>query len=130
MHVRFLKDKETTLAHMRKHAEILKPKFDAVLRALDEEIAPLGIAEWHKPKGGYFVSLNAMPGTAKRALALCKACGVVMTGAGATYPGGVDPVDSNIRIAPSYPTLDELNKALVVFTTCLKLSALEKLIGA
>lgn len=129
LHVRFLKDKAGTQAHMKKHAAILKPKFEAVLEALDTEISPCGIAEWNKPKGGYFVSLNAMPGTAKRTLALCKAAGVVMTGAGATYPGGKDPVDSNIRIAPSYPSLDELKTAMQVFCASLKLAALEKLIG-
>ena len=99
-----------------------------VLKTLDEEIAPLGIATWNKPKGGYFVSLNALPGTAKRTLALCKACGVVMTGAGATYPGGVDPVDSNIRIAPTYPPMRELKQAIKVFCTCLKMAALEQYI--
>lgn len=127
MHVRFLKNRETTLMHMQKHAALLKPKFDAVLRALDAEIAPLGIADWHRPKGGYFVSLNALPGTAKQTLAYCKAAGVVMTGAGATYPGGVDPKDTNIRIAPSYPPLRELEQAMQVFCTSLKLAALEKL---
>ena len=129
MHVRFLKDRAGTLAHMQKHAAILKPKFDAVIAALESEIAPLGIASWNNPKGGYFVSLNAMPGTAKAALAYCKAAGVVMTGAGATYPGGVDPLDSNIRIAPSYPPMNELLQALPVFTTSLKLAALEKLLA-
>ena len=129
MHVRFLKDRATTLRHMQKHAAILKPKFDAVLAALEREIAPLGIASWNKPKGGYFISLNAMPGTAKAALAYCKQAGVTMTGAGATYPGGVDPIDSNIRIAPSYPPMEELLQALPVFTTSLQLAALEKLTG-
>ena len=130
MHVRFLKDRAGTLAHMQKHANLLKPKFEAVLASLDKEIAPLDIAEWHKPTGGYFVSLNAMPGTAKSTLAYCKEAGVTMTGAGATYPGGKDPVDSNIRIAPSYPPLAELEEALKVFTTSLKLAALEKLLNA
>ena len=130
MHVRFLKNRAGTLMHMQKHAALLKPKFDAVLAALESEIAPLGIAEWNKPRGGYFVSLNAMPGTAGAALAYCKAAGVTMTGAGATYPGGVDPVDSNIRIAPSYPPLSELEQALKVFTASLKLAALDKLLAA
>lgn len=129
MHVRFLKDRTNTLALMQKHAAVLKPKFDAVLHALDSEIAPLGIASWNKPKGGYFIGLNAMPGTAKSALAYCKAAGVTMTGAGATYPGGVDPLDSNIRIAPSYPPLRELEQAILVFITSLKLAALEKLLA-
>ena len=129
MHVRFLKDKAHTLAHMQRHAAILKPKFDAVLRALDALVAPTGTAEWHRPRGGYFISLYAMPGTAKRALALCKQAGVTMTGAGATYPYGKDPDDSNIRIAPTYPTLPELEQAAEVFCTSLCLAALEKLTG-
>lgn len=129
MHVRFLKDKAHTLAHMQRHAAILKPKFEAVLRTLDNLVAPTGTATWHRPRGGYFISLNAMPGTAKRTLALCKQAGVVMTGAGATYPYGKDPEDSNIRIAPSYPTLPELEQAAEVFCTSLCLAALEKLLG-
>jgi len=130
MHVRFLKDKEGTLAHMKRHAAILKPKFDAVLKQLDTDVAPAGIAQWNRPKGGYFVSLNAMHGTAKRTLALCKEAGVVMTSAGATFPYGIDPNDSNIRIAPSLPTLPELEKAAQVFCTSLRLAALEKLLEA
>ncbi len=126
-HVLFLKDKENTLALMKKHAEIMKPKFDSVLKALDEQIAPLGIAEWKHPKGGYFVSVDTMDGLAKRTLALCKEAGVVMTGAGATFPYGVDPRDRNIRIAPSLPPVAELDVAIDVFCTCLKLAALEKL---
>lgn len=129
MHVRFLKDKAHTLAHMQRHAAILKPKFEAVLRTLDNLVAPTGTATWHRPHGGYFISLNAMPGTAKRTLALCKQAGVVMTGAGATYPYGKDPEDSNIRVAPSYPTLPELEQAAEVFCTSLCLAALEKLLG-
>jgi len=126
-HVRYLKDKEHTLALMRRHAEILRPKFRAVLDALDATVAPLGIAEYHRPVGGYFISLNAMPGTAKRTLELCKEAGVTMTGAGATFPYGVDPQDSNIRIAPSLPPAEELRQAIAVFCTCLRLAALEKL---
>ncbi len=126
-HVLFLKDKENTLALMKKHAAIMKPKFDSVLKALDEQIAPLGIAEWKHPKGGYFVSVDTMDGLAKRTLALCKEAGVVMTGAGATFPYGVDPRDRNIRIAPSLPPVEELDIAIDVFCTCLKLAALEKL---
>ena len=100
-HVRYLKDKAHTLALMKKHAAILAPKFHAVLDALDSEIAPLGIADYKRPVGGYFVSVDAMHGCAKRTLALCKEAGVTMTGAGATFPYGLDPNDSNIRIAPS-----------------------------
>ena len=126
-HVLYLKDKAHVLELMKKHAAIMAPKFHAVLNALDQEIAPLDIAQWQRPKGGYFVSLNAMPGTAKRTLALCKEAGVTMTGAGATFPYGKDPQDSNIRIAPSLPPVEELEKAIAVFCTCLKMAALEKL---
>ena len=128
-HVRYLRDKAHTLELMKKHAEILKPKFDAVADALDQEIKPLGIGSWCRPKGGYFISYDAMPGTAKRALALCKEAGVVMTGAGATFPYGVDPDDSNIRIAPSLPPVSELEAAIEVFCICVRLAALEKLLG-
>ena len=128
-HVRYLKDKAHTLELMKKHAAIMKPKFDAVVDMLDREIAPLGIGSWCRPKGGYFVSYDAMPGTAKRALALCKEAGVVMTGAGATYPYGKDPQDSNIRIAPSLPPVAELEAAMEVFCVCVRMAALEKLMG-
>lgn len=126
-HVLYLKDKAHTLELMKKHAAIMGPKFRCVVDALDREIAPLEIASWRRPKGGYFVSLNAMPGTAKRTLALCKEAGVTMTGAGATFPYGKDPADSNIRIAPSLPPVEELEQAIAVLCVCLKLSALEKL---
>ena len=95
---------------------------------LDQQIAPCGFGQWNRPKGGYFVSMNTMPGTAKRALALCKEAGVVMTSAGATFPYGNDPQDSNIRIAPSLPPVDELEKAMDVFCICLKMAAIEKLL--
>ena len=126
-HVRFLKDKVHTLALMQKHAVILAPKFRCVLDTLAREIAPVGIAQWESPKGGYFVSVNTLPGLAKRTLALCKEAGVVMTGAGATFPYGVDPQDSNIRIAPSLPPVGELEAAMDVFCTAMKLAALEQL---
>ena len=126
-HVRFLQDKEHTLALMKQHAAILGPKFKTVLDALDREIAPLEIAQYNRPVGGYFVSLNAMPGTAKRTLQLCKEAGVTMTGAGATFPYGKDPNDSNIRIAPSLPPVEELEQAIAIFCNCLKLAALEKM---
>ena len=129
-HVLFLKDKAHTLELMKQHAAIMKPKFDAVVSALDKEIAPLGIAQWKRPKGGYFVSVDTMDGLAKRTLALCKEAGVVMTGAGATFPYGIDPWDRNIRIAPSLPPVEELEQAIAVFCTCLKLAALEKLLAA
>ena len=126
-HVKFLKNKAHTLEVMKMHASVLGPKFQMVLDMLDREIKPCGFGQWNAPKGGYFVSFNTMPGTAKRALALCKEAGVVMTGAGATFPYGKDPQDSNIRIAPSLPPVNELEKAMDVFCTCLKLAALEKL---
>ena len=126
-HVLYLKDKAQTLELMKKHAAIMGPKFRCVVDALDREIAPLDIASWRRPKGGYFVSLNAMPGTAKRTLALCKEAGVTMTGAGATFPYGKDPADSNIRIAPSLPPVEELEQAIAVLCVCLKMAALEKL---
>ena len=126
-HVRYLKDKATTLALMKPHAAILAPKFHAVLNALDKEIAPLGIADYKRPVGGYFVSVDTMSGCAKRTLALCKEAGVTMTGAGATFPYGIDPRDSNIRIAPSFPPVSELEQAIAIFCNALKLAALEKL---
>ena len=126
-HVLYLKDKEQTLALMKRHAEIMYPKFRCVLEMLETEIEPLDIATWQKPKGGYFVSVNTVPGLAKRTLALCKAAGVTMTGAGATFPYGIDPNDSNIRIAPSLPPVAELEKAMAIFCASLKLAALEQL---
>ncbi|MEE3459860.1 MAG: aminotransferase class I/II-fold pyridoxal phosphate-dependent enzyme [Candidatus Faecousia sp.] len=126
-HVLFLKDKAHTLDFMKKHAEVLRPRFHCVLEVLDREIAPLGLAEWKHPKGGYFVSVNTIPGLATRTWELCKQAGVTMTKAGATYPNGFDPNDSNIRIAPSFPELDELRQAMEIFCTCLKLAALEQL---
>lgn len=126
-HVRYLKDKAGVLALMQRHAAILAPKFTAVLDALRTEIAPLQIATWTEPKGGYFVSVNAMPGTAKRVVTLMKEAGVILTGAGATYPYGKDPADSNIRIAPSLPPVEELQQAMEVFCLCLRIAALEKL---
>ena len=105
----------------------MAPKFRCVVDTLDREVAPLEIASWQRPKGGYFVSLSAMPGTAKRTLALCKEAGVSMTGAGAAFPYGKDPQDTNIRIAPSLPPVEELEEAMAVLCVCLKMAALEKL---
>ena len=129
-HVLYLKDKAHTIEIMKRHASVMAPKFRTVLDMLDMEIAPCGFARWNSPKGGYFVSLFTMKGTAKRALELCKEAGVVMTGAGATYPYGIDPDDSNIRIAPSLPPVADLEKAMEVFCVCLKLAAVEKLLDA
>ena len=128
-HVKYLKDKSHTLTIMQRHAAFMAPKFASVLRILEFELSGLGIAFWSTPKGGYFISLDAMPGTAKRTLDLCRQAGVVMTDAGATYPYGIDPSDSNIRIAPSLPPIEELEQAMNVFCTCLKLAACEKLLA-
>lgn len=128
-HVLYLKDKATTLAHMKKHAQVLKPKFHTVLDYLDREIVPLGFANYYRPKGGYFISLNTMEGTAKRAHALAKEAGIVLTPAGATFPYGRDPKDQNLRIAPSVPPIEELCAAMEVLCVCLKLAAAEKLLS-
>jgi DNA-binding transcriptional MocR family regulator len=124
-HARFFKDKAGVLAHMAKHAEILAPKFSLVLDSLEDELAPLGIGRWTKPKGGYFVSVFLPPGCAKRAVELCKEAGVELTGAGAAYPYGKDPADSNIRLAPSFPPLAELRQAMEVFCLAAKMAAIE-----
>ena len=128
-HVKYLKDRKHTLELMKRHAEIMGPKFEMCLKILRKQVTAKGIAHWHHPKGGYFICVAAMPGTAKRTLELCKRCGVVLTDAGATYPYGVDPHDSMIRIAPSLPPIEELEKAMNVFCTCLKIAALEKYLG-
>ena len=128
-HVKYLKDKVHTLEIMKRHATVMRPKFRCVSDWLNREIAPLGFAHWNDPKGGYFVSLYTMPGTAKRVWQLCKEAGVTMTNAGATYPYRNDPNDSNLRIAPSLPPVEELEQAMDVFTTALKLAALEKLLN-
>ena len=128
-HVRYLKNKAHTIEIMKRHAACMAPKFDVVSDVLDQQIKPCGFARWNRPKGGYFVSLYTMDGTANRALTLCEKAGLVMTPAGATYPYGKDPHDSNIRIAPSFPTVEELEKAMDVFCTCLKIAALEKLLN-
>lgn len=127
-HARFFKDFDGIKAHMLKHREIIAPKFDIVLEALEKEIAPLDFGKWHKPNGGYFISFNGLAGTAKRTVALCKEAGVVLTGAGATYPYGIDPEDKNIRIAPTYPTTEELSMAMEVFCVAVKLAACEALL--
>ena len=128
-HVRYLKDKATTIEIMKRHAAILAPKFAIVSDILDSRIAPLGIGQWNRPKGGYFISYNAMPGTAKRAFELCAEAGVTLTTAGATYPYGKDPMDSNIRLAPSLPPVSELEQAMDVFCICVRMAALEKLLN-
>ncbi len=129
-HIRYFKDKEGLLALMKKHAGILGPKFRCVLDALDREIAPRGIAEWQRPNGGYFVSVNTMPGIAKATWQLCKEAGLTMTGAGATFPYGKDPKDSNMRVAPSLPPIDQLEKAMEIYCVSMRLAALKKLLAA
>ena len=128
-HVKYLKDKAHTLEIMKLHASVMAPKFRVVADYLNREIRPLGIASWTDPKGGYFVSLDAMPGTAKRVWSLCKEAGVTLTNAGASFPYRYDPNDSNLRIAPSLPPVEELEKAMAVLCICLRLAALEKLLG-
>ena len=128
-HVKFLQNREHTLEIMKRHAAIMAPKFKMVLKMLRRELTNKGVAHWHLPTGGYFVCVAAMPGTAKRTLELCKAAGVTLTPAGATHPYGIDPEDSMIRIAPSLPPIEELEKAMQVFCVSLKLAALEKMLG-
>ena len=127
-HVRFLKDAQGIRDHMAKHAAILRPKFQMVADKLQDGLGDAGIASWNSPRGGYFVSFNAVPGTAKRVVSLAREAGVTMTGAGATWPYQEDPQDANIRIAPTLPPLDELSQALDVFVCCVKLAAVERLL--
>ena len=115
-------------AHMKKHSDLLRPKFEAVLNILEEELAGLGIGSWIKPRGCYFISFEAMSGCAKSIVAKCKQLGLVLTDAGATYPYGKDPEDSNIRIAPSFPTPEEMAEATKMFVLCVKLASIEKLL--
>lgn len=126
-HVKYFGDFNGILNHMQKHKTVLAPKFEIVLKALDSELAPAGFGKWTDPRGGYFVSVDVLDGTAKRVVALCKEAGLVLTGAGATYPCGNDPRDRNIRIAPSFPPNDELSIAMDLFCICAKLAACEKL---
>lgn len=128
-HVRYYKDLNGIKAHMRKHAAMLRPKFDAVLETLDKELSGLGIGEWTRPNGGYFISFQALDGCAKAIVAKCKEAGMTLTGAGATYPYGKDPKDSNIRIAPSFPTPEEMAQATELFVLCVKLVSVEKLLN-
>lgn len=127
-HVRYFKNLDGVKAHMMKHAAIMRPKFETVLQVLEKELGGLGIGEWTKPNGGYFISFDAMEGCAKKIVAKAKDAGLVMTGAGATYPYGKDPKDSNIRIAPTYPTPEELAVAGNIFVLSVKLVSIEKLL--
>ncbi|HCA21011.1 MAG: aminotransferase [Eubacterium sp.] len=128
-HVRFFKDIHGMTEHMKKHADIIRPKFEAVLDALEKNLAGLGVGEWTKPKGGYFISFDALPNCAKNIVKMAKKAGVTMTGAGATWPYGKDPEDKNIRIAPTYPTLEDLKTAAELFTLCVRLVSAEKLLA-
>ena len=127
-HVRFFKDINGLKEHMRKHAEFIRPKFEAVEEVFEKELSGLGIGSWTEPNGGYFISFEAMDGCAKAIAAKCKEAGVKLTGAGATFPYGKDPKDSNIRIAPSFPTPEELKQAADLFVLCVKLVSVEKLL--
>ena len=127
-HVKYFKNLDGIKAHMDKHAEIIAPKFNLVLEMLQKEIAPLGIGEWVKAKGGYFISYNTIGCSAKRIGELCKEAGLVLTTVGATYPYGIDPEDKNIRIAPTFPSVEDLGKAMEVFCLCAKLAAVEALV--
>lgn len=129
-HVRYFKDINGMKEHMKKHADLMRPKFQAVLKVLNDELSGLGIGEWTDPNGGYFISFDAMEGCAKAIVAKCKEAGVVLTGAGATYPYGEDPKDSNIRIAPSFPTPEEMAMATDLFVLCVKLVSVEKLLAS
>lgn len=126
--VTYLKNPEGVRDHMEKLAAELRPKFDVVLETLDRELAGTGLAKWTKPQGGYFVAIDTLPGCAKETVALAKAAGVTMTGAGATFPYKKDPNDTNIRIAPTYPTYDELKIAIALFCVCVKLAGVNKLL--
>ncbi len=128
-HVRFFKNKQGILDHMKKHADVLRPRFDAVIKAFETELAGKGVGSWIKPNGGYFITYTTMDGCAKRVVALCKEAGVVLTNAGATHPYGKDPKDAKIRIAPSYPGADELKTAASLFCLCVRLASVEKLLG-
>lgn len=128
-HVKFFKDMDGIKNHMNKHMAILVPKFNTVIQSLEKEIKPLNIGSWIKPEGGYFISFNTMNGCAKRVVTLCKDAGVVLTPAGASYPYGKDPDDKNIRIAPTYPPVNELQTAMQLFCLCVKIASAEKILS-
>lgn len=125
-HSRFFKNIDGLKEHMKLHADLLRPKFEAVLNTLESELGGLAIGSWIKPRGGYFISFDSLPGCAKKIVQMCKDLGVILTGAGATFPYGKDPQDSNIRIAPTFPTPEEMKQAATVFVLCVKLASVEK----
>ena len=128
-HVRFFGDNKGMEAHMKKHADLIRPKFEALISIMEEDLGGLDIAEWTNPKGGYFIGFDSMPGCAKEIVARMKEAGVILTGAGATFPYHIDPQDKNIRLAPTFPTIDELKLASRVFTVCVRLVSAEKLLA-
>lgn len=128
-HVRFFGDNKGMEAHMKKHADLIRPKFEALISIMEEDLGGLDIAEWTNPKGGYFIGFDSMPGCAKEIVAKMKEAGVILTGAGATFPYHIDPQDRNIRLAPTFPTIDELKLASRVFTVCVRLVSAEKLLA-
>lgn len=128
-HVRYFKNMNGIREHMKRHAEIIGPKFDTVLDILEEELGNKNIAAWNRPKGGYFISLNTLEGCARKVVSMAAEAGVALTSAGATYPYGKDPKDGNIRIAPTFPSLEELKKAISILCTCVQISSIEKILA-
>ncbi len=128
-HVRYFKNMNGIHEHMKRHAEIIGPKFDTVLDILEEELGNKNIAAWNRPKGGYFISLNTLEGCARKVVSMAAEAGVILTSAGATYPYGKDPKDRNIRIAPTFPSLEELKKAISILCTCVQISSIEKILA-
>ena len=126
-HARFFKSSTGLRSHMKKHAAILKPKFNAVFETLDKEFGDTGIADWTKPTGGYFLSFNTLPGCASKVVKMCADCGVKFTPAGSTYPHGIDPEDKNIRLAPSFATVEEITKAITILSLCTKIVSIDKI---
>lgn len=129
-HVRFFGDIHGMVEHMRKHADIIRPKFEMVEDVFAKNLEGLGVGDWTKPNGGYFISFDTIPGCAKSVVDHCKKAGVKLTDAGATFPYHKDPEDKNIRIAPTYPTLDDLKTAANLFTLCVKLVSVEKILAS